>query len=68
MFNLFLIDINECTNGQQRCVAPAICLNGAGNYTCGCPGGYTQATTFTCEGIYKKVFLKRYFWNSSERI
>ena len=52
-FNLFLTDINECTSGQQQCVAPAICLNSAGDYTCECPSGYTQATTFTCEGIYE---------------
>ena len=34
------VDIDEC-NRFHDCLTGATCINGNGNYTCGCPSGYT---------------------------
>ena len=47
LFNMFLIDINECSTGSV-CGSGGICVNNEGSYNCICTQGYTGSTT--CEG------------------
>jgi len=38
------VDLDECTNGTNVCVAPASCTNAAGGYSCDCPAGSGMVT------------------------
>ena len=38
---IFILDINECTSGQDRCHGYASCRDTIGSYTCSCRSGYT---------------------------
>ena len=42
MFDLlFVLDINECSTGNDDCHINATCLNTEGSFTCSCNMGYT---------------------------
>ena len=44
------IDIDECTEGIDRC--DQNCHNAIGSYACSCDNGYRINNTFTCNGRY----------------
>ena len=46
---LYLTDIDECSNGTDNCHEQATCTNTAGNFTCACNAGYTGDGT-NCQG------------------
>ena len=48
-FNIYLLDINECTAGVSDCHSNATCTNTDGNHTCACNDGYT-GDGYSCEG------------------
>ena len=43
-------DINECTDGSNRCGVNADCTDTEGSYTCKCRPGF-QGDGFTCTGM-----------------
>ena len=45
------VDVNECTNGTDRCHSRATCHNTQGSYTCSCNSGYI-GNGFSCTGKY----------------
>ena len=55
MFNIILIDINECTINNGGC--EQICINDVGTYHCKCNHGYISSDNHTCDG--KKIYNKQ---------
>ena len=51
LFTYFLLDIDECLDGQAECDSAAICKNTIGGYTCKCKEGYKETEDGKCEGI-----------------
>ena len=54
MFNFFfifefLLDIDECINGQSMCSDNATCTNTEGSYTCMCESGFA-GDGYNCSG------------------
>ena len=43
-------DKDECTDGNQICVSPAVCDNTVGSYTCRCPPYTVWDGISTCFG------------------
>ena len=46
---MFLSDINEC-DGQNECVAHAVCINTEGAHRCECEDGYRGDGRVECTG------------------
>ena len=42
MFNIYIIDINECTANTDGCAQ--VCNNTAGSYQCSCHSGYSLSS------------------------
>ena len=38
--NIFILDINECEDGE--CEGLELCENNVGGFICGCPDGFTE--------------------------
>ena len=50
VFNMLLLDIDECTTGVHNCIQNQQCVNRPGNYVCECLIGY-ELLNGTCEGM-----------------
>ena len=52
IYLIHLTDINECTEGTDRC--DQNCHNNVGSYTCSCNTGYRlNANGYGCDGTYE---------------
>lgn len=48
---IFILDVDECINGQANCDAHAGCTNTQGSFICACKSGWTGPGT-ACTGTY----------------
>ena len=48
-FECFILDIDECENGQNNCDGNARCTNTIGSFTCACKNGF-YGDGVTCGG------------------
>ena len=53
-FQYFILDIDECENGQNNCDGNARCKNTIGSFTCACKNGF-YGDGVTCGG--KQIYL-----------
>ena len=49
--HVYLIDIDECSDGSDDCDDKALCENTEGSHTCTCNQGYS-GTGLICTGMY----------------
>lgn len=45
-----LLDIDECSEGENKCDRAAWCKNTIGGYVCNCKEGYRKTEGGKCEG------------------
>ena len=54
----FILDVDECTDGDHDCNANAKCDNTVGSFNCTCNGGYS-GDGVTCAGIENGQFTPK---------
>jgi len=50
MINIYNLDIDECTTGDNDCHVDANCLNMPGSWMCFCKAGF-RGDGLECEGL-----------------
>ena len=57
LFNLDIVDINECDNGLANCSIDAVCDNTDGAFDCTCNSGFTDTLGdgTQCDGKFKFI-------------
>ena len=61
MAGIYFADVDECSEGSNRCSRNAACLNTEGSYECRCASGYTGSGT-VCEGTHMSPTLMQTLW------